>query len=95
MLLDSHSHLHDLVVGVVQQEVKVIQWGWVLVLEPVQQSLLDHSKLNSSLFKQLTQLLLLFPELEVNVNIIKQVLQRQILVERDNLVDLFISKHVF
>ena len=36
MLFDVHGHLDDLVVGVVQQEVEVVQWRRILVLETVQ-----------------------------------------------------------
>ena len=37
----------------VQQEVQVVKWTWVLILESIQQPLLNHPKLQGSLLQLL------------------------------------------
>ena len=94
VLFDAHGHVYYLVVCIIQEEIQVIQRRRILILEPVKQALLNHPKLHSPLLQALQQLLLLFAQLIVQLNVFKQILERNILIKRDDLVNGPIAKHV-
>lgn len=51
VLLYFKAHGNDLVVSVAEEEVQIVEWRGILVFEPVEQLLLNHSKLHRPLFK--------------------------------------------
>lgn len=73
MLLDLQGHVDDLIVSVRQKIIEVVQGRWVLVLEPVEQPLLNHSKLDCAFFQEFSERSEFCPQLEMMVKYFKEV----------------------
>mmetsp|Transcript_74528 Transcript_74528/g.125638 ORF Transcript_74528/g.125638 Transcript_74528/m.125638 type:complete len:556 (+) Transcript_74528:403-2070(+) len=73
------GHHDQMAVGVLEQQVQVRQGAGVAVLEPHQQPLLDGSELVGSLTEHLLPLSQVLPGLEMRVDAVEVLLERQVL----------------
>ena len=86
MFLNLHGHLNNLIKGVIQQEVQVIQWRRIFVLESIKKSFLYHPKLDCSTLKYFPEISTLFSDWKMLIYDFKQLGSWNTLFENENIV---------